>query len=101
MNCAAVKQNKIRTIFIILSVLSVALIAGFYVHEVNQALGMDKSSFACTRDGMMMQSCHHPYSSSITWGLLGAAMYGWPLLLAWFVVGIVYITKSEKLQHKV
>lgn len=36
------------------------------------------------------------YGSSITWTMIGVVILGWPLILAWFVVGAVLLLRPDQ-----
>lgn len=92
------KTLKIREkIFVWLSVLIPSLMIGVYLLNVTSALSMDKTSYNCTGDSMMMQICHDPFGSSIAWTVVYALFFGWPLLLAWLSVGLfIFVPKLRK-----
>ena len=91
--------NGIQKTFVIMSVLVVMMPVIFYCINLADALTMDKNSYNCTSDSMMMQLCHHPFTASISWAILYTMALGLPVLGIWAISGIVLLI-SKKIEKR-
>lgn len=74
----------------------IVFVAIIYGSHLVGALSMNKESYNCTQDSMMMLACRDPFGNSALWTLLYVGAFGWPLVLAWAISGIVVFVKRSK-----
>lgn len=86
-------SSKLSKAFTVTSALLILMPIFFYVFNVVGALSMDKSSYNCTSDSMMMQLCHDPLGSSVGWTILYMVIFGLPLFVAWVILGAFILLK--------
>lgn len=92
--------DKLHKAFMVVSFVLVLLPILLYVVNVVGALSMDKSSYNCTSDSMMMQICHDPFGSSIAWSILGSVVIGFPVVIVWLLLGVAVLAKFVINQKK-
>lgn len=92
--------GKLTKLFVILSLFIILSTTLIFTANLTSSLTMDKSSYDCTTDSMMMQFCHYPVSSSIFWTLLTVFVVGAPVLIAWLVLGVLIVGKYVFLRLK-
>lgn len=92
--------SRLGKIFIWLSIgIFIAAIA-LYVNEVIETLAMDPNSYYCMHDSMTKQRCEDPFGTSIGWAILLLVFVGWPVLLAWMVIGAVLLRRRARVQRE-
>lgn len=92
--------DRVGKIFAWLSLLLVGILPFTYLMNLIMALGMDPNSYNCLHDSMMSQICRDPYGSSLGWSLIYLVFYGWPLLLAWLLIGALLLVRTAMRKKK-
>jgi len=80
-------QGGLGKFFIWYSVLLFLTLILVYLLNLLPALNMDKTSYACTHDSMMMQLCHKPFIASLGWTVVYIVLFGLPFVLGWIILG--------------
>ena len=92
--------NSPSKAFVVATTILVIIFVVSYTFNVLDALSMDKNSYNCTSDSMMMQICHHPYSSSITWAIFATLLFGSPVIVIWIISGLTLLFKRYFVSSK-
>ncbi len=87
--------NKLSKSFVISSLILGLLYVIVFFKNVFEALAMDKTSYNCTEDSMMMQVCHDPFGSSLSWSVLETIAVGFPLVMIWLILGLIVFVRAR------
>lgn len=86
-------KTKVGKSFTYLSALMMLVFSIIFLYFVLDSLAMDKNSYYCTQDSMMMQFCHSPVSSSFAWTIVTFGLIAWPALAVWVILGSVLLLR--------